>query len=1151
MPRVVGFHVTWIVLWVTLTMIAGVTVSALLARDQAARNEHDARAAVLQATERVADDVVAAMQTYQYGLRGARGVILTVGEDSVTFEQFLRYSKSRDLAVEFPGAEGFGFIRRVPQGEEGKFVARMRADGRPDFEFRQYIPHAGERYIIQFIEPSEPNALSVGMDVASGPIRNAAALESMQTATTTLTGPLRRVQTEDQDERGFFLMMPIYRGGVVPTNVAERKASLVGWSFAPLVINNVLTHVRYRPDQFHLALRDVTNPTNQVLFHETEHTETTPSLYTQTVERDIYSRRWRVEMSAHPAYIEQMHMLSPVTVLSAGMAITLMLSSLVATFSVGRQRSRFIAAERARMATIIDNSSDPIIGQALDGTIISWNDAAERVFGYSRAEAIGKPLTDLLVPSDRQSEDAGLLARIAGGETVASFDTIRLTRDGTPIDVAVTAGAIRGADGKVVGAAKLLRDIRLRKEEERRLIDFSANLEREVAARTAEINRINEVLANVLSAASEVAIVATDPEGKIQLFNRGAERMLGYTAAEMMGRMPAVFLVPEEIKARGAELTAEYKVPISGFRVFVHKSELEGAEKREWTYVRKDGSRLPVTLVVTTMRNAKGEITGYLGISEDITEQIRSTQALREAKVTAEAANAAKSRFLAMMSHELRTPMTGVLGMADLLLTSDLDSEQRGLVQTLTRSAHTLLDLLNDVLDFAKIEAGRVELEEIDFSVAQIIHDVQAVVAPLASERGNNLDIQIDPSIKTAYRGDAKRYRQVVMNLVGNANKFTTAGKISIRVKENEEGRVVTLVSDTGVGIAEENRDRLFEPFVQEDVSTSRKFGGTGLGLTISKTLVELMGGKIWVESKQGEGSTFGFSIALKPGDATRIEALPDQRPTSAQTMPTAGRPLRILFAEDNATVRALVVTVLGKMNHSVVAVENGALAVEKAKHERFDIILMDMQMPVMDGPLAMQHIHAAEPEGGKTPIIAMTADAIRSNQENYIKAGASVVITKPVEWRRLAIEMARLTGGMLTAAPITDPPAAPAPPSSPLLDSALMNSIAENIDLALFAEMIDDFVASMKDYTGDIVKAAAQREMTATKRAAHALRGVAGQLGATRLSEVAKTIEVAAAQGSISDAAMGQLAEVSDATANALMTWRSHLKIRAPAAAK
>ena len=1078
-------------------------------------------------------------------------MILTAGEDNITLEQFVRYSKSRDLSVEFPGAEGFGFIRRVPQGDEAKFVARMRADGRPDFQFRQYAPHEGERYIIQFIEPSGPNALSVGMDVASGRNRNAAALESMQTAQTTLTGPLRRVQTDDQDERGFFLMMPIYRGGVAPATVVEREAVLVGWSFAPLVINNVLTHARYSPSQFHLVLRDVTMPSNHVVFHETEHEEATAALYTQTVERDIYSRRWRVEMSAHPAFVEQMHLLSPVVVMSAGIAVTLMLSSLVATFSVGRQRSRFIAAERARMATIVDNSSDPIIGQALDGTIISWNDAAERVFGYSRAEAIGKSLAALLVPPDRQHEDAGLLARIAEGETVTSFDTIRIARSGAPIDVAITAGAIREANGKVVGAAKLLRDIRRRKEEERRLIDFNANLEREVAARTAEINRINEVLANVLSAASEVAIVATDTEGKIRLFNRGAERMLGYTAEELIGRMPSVFLLPVEIAARSAELTAEYNVPISGFRVFVHKSELEGAEKREWTYVRKDGSRLPVTLVVTPMRNAKGEITGYLGIAEDITEQIRSTQALREAKVTAEAANAAKSRFLAMMSHELRTPMTGVLGMADLLLTSELNGEQRGLVQTLTRSAHTLLDLLNDVLDFAKIEAGRVELEEIDFSITQIIQDVQAVVAPLASERGNNFAVHIDTTIKAAYRGDAKRYRQVVMNLVGNANKFTTGGKISINVKENEDGNVVTLVSDTGVGLAEENRERLFEPFVQEDASTSRKFGGTGLGLTISKTLVELMGGKIWVESKLGEGSTFGFSVVLKPGDAARIETLQDQRPTAMQTMPQSERPLRILFAEDNATVRALVVTVLGKMNHSVVAVENGALAVEKAKHETFDIILMDMQMPVMDGPLAMQHIHAAEPEGGKTPIIAMTADAIRGNQENYIRAGASVVITKPIEWRRLAAEMSRLTGGKLKAPPASDAAVEPAASTSPLLDSALMDSIAESIDLALFGEMIDGFVSSLKDYTGEIVKAVEQREMTATKRAAHALRGVAGQLGAARLSDVAKTIELSAAQGAIPENVLAHLAATSEATAAALMTWRSHLKVRTAIAAK
>ncbi len=995
----------------------------------------------------------------------------------------------------------------------------------------------------------QTNAPAVGLDLASGPNRRAAAEAAIKTGVTTLTAPIRLVQTEVQTERGVLLLMPIYRGGVVPESIADRAAAAVGWSYAPLIMKNVLSHIDFNSNHLHMILRDVTTPGNDVIFHEsTAASGEAAVLYTQKTERDIFGRRWQIEMGAYPAFVETLRQPSPTTVFIIGLLATLMSAALTATLSYGRQRARLITAERARLATIVDNSSDPIVGELLDGTIISWNHAAERVFGYGHDEAVGKFLPDLLSPADRIDEDANLLTRIARGETVDAFDTIRIARDGTLIDVSVTASPIREADGTVSGAAKLLRDIRQQKEEERRLIDFNASLEREVIMRTAELNRTNEVLAEVLRAASEVSIIATDINGVIQIFNKGAERMLGYSAAEVVGRQtPAPLHVPEEVAARGAELTAEYGMPIAGFRAFVHKAEVEGAEKREWTYVRKDGSRLRVLLVATAMRDAQGDITGYLGIAEDITEQIRSTEALREAKATAEAANAAKSRFLAMMSHELRTPMTGVLGMADLLLTSHLNDEQRELLRTLTRSAHTLLDLLNDVLDFAKIEAGHVELEEIDFSVAQIVQDVQAIAGPLASEKGNTIHATLDPAIKPAYRGDAKRYRQVLMNLVGNANKFTTSGNIFIVVKpQGDGGEVVTLVSDTGIGIAEQNRVRLFEPFVQEDVSTSRKFGGTGLGLTISKTLVELMGGRIWVESKIGQGSTFGFSVALRPGDAACVEILNTQRQhtaASSAAMPVPKRPLRVLFAEDNVTVRTLVTTVLGKMNHVVVAVENGALAVEKARQEKFDIILMDMQMPVMDGPTAIQHIQAVEGPNKTVPVIAITADAIRGNQATYLKAGASAVVTKPIEWRRLAAEMSRLTGtGGAPGAAVENSLSAPPLPQTPTLDLALLDSLVANIDRATFVAMLDSFTSSLQEYALEIEEAIKGQNERAIKRSAHALRGVAGQFGAARLSELAKQIETSPSPRDLPASTVTQLSEATEATMAALDAWRGRL---------
>lgn len=422
---------------------------------------------------------------------------------------------------------------------------------------------------------------------------------------------------------------------------------------------------------------------------------------------------------------------------------------------------------------------------------------------------------------------------------------------------------------------------------------------------------------------------------------------------------------------------------------------------------------LASALVGAVSVNRHREKMATIHLEREITER---TADLQKAKILAESANAAKNRFLAVVSHEIRTPITGVLGMADLLVSTGLNSEQQNLLARLTRSAHTLLDLISDILDFSKIESGQMELEETEFSVRQVVADACAVVAPLASTKGNVINASVADTIQAAYRGDAKKYRQILLNLLSNANKFTNNGEINIAVEQKTSNAgsfvIETVVSDTGAGIESSNHERLFQPFVQEDSSTSRRYGGTGLGLTICKNFSELMGGRIWFESIKGEGSTFSFSVTLKPGDASKIEIAQNSNkraPTAISQIEPAKHSLRILVAEDNETTRMLMSAMLSKLGHTVQTAENGRDAIEKYQSGSFDIVLMDMQMPIMDGPEAMELIRAQEKGKSAIPIIALTADALEENHKGYREAGADTVATKPVDWQTLTAEMERL----------------------------------------------------------------------------------------------------------------------------------------------
>jgi signal transduction histidine kinase/CheY-like chemotaxis protein len=396
-----------------------------------------------------------------------------------------------------------------------------------------------------------------------------------------------------------------------------------------------------------------------------------------------------------------------------------------------------------------------------------------------------------------------------------------------------------------------------------------------------------------------------------------------------------------------------------------------------------------------------GKLVRRIGTLRDITERKLFEGEMAEAKAAAEDANIAKSAFLATMSHEIRTPLNGVLGMAQAMAADELTDIQHDRLDVIRQSGEALLAILNDILDLSKIEAGKLEIEEIDFDLAEIARGAHATFTALANKKGLSFALDIDKA-HGVYRGDPTRLRQVLYNLISNALKFTETGEIRVTARYERKSLVMS-VTDTGIGMSPEVVDSLFAKFSQADASTTRRFGGTGLGLAICRQLAELMGGEIGVQSVEGQGTTFTLKIPLKRVGSAKVVSLADV-PAAAECSDPQALEIRVLAAEDNTVNQLVLKTLLHQIGVDPVVVENGALAVEAWENGEWDVILMDVQMPIMDGPSATRAIRAAEAASGRprTPIIALTANAMSHQIAEYLVCGMDGHVTKPIEAMKL-----------------------------------------------------------------------------------------------------------------------------------------------------
>jgi len=1075
--------------WRSAALLAGVlvAVSCALAYYTVTVNARTVAAASARAAQAAADDMVDTLGRYQYGLRGARSAVALLGEAGLTRAAFRNYTLTRDLQQEFPGARGFGYIRRVAQDREAAFVAAAQADGKPDFAIVQLQAHDGERYVIEYIEPVLHNAAAIGVDIASESARRLAAQAAMRSGEVQLTAPITLVQERGHPAQSFLILMPVYRGYQTPPDPAARAAALIGWTYAPLMAQDVLAAARLGAGAGIITLDDITEGRPGQRFYRTEQAAA-PAGPASRAERTVYGRRWQLTFEPLPHFVAALGLIDTHLVLGASLVLSLtcvLAYSLLLANSRGRRR---LVDQQVKLAAIVEGSIDGIVSTDLAGIVLSWNRGAQRIFGYTAQEAIGHPMLALIVPHGLAHQERDILARIARGEGIPHFQTVRRCSDGRLIDVSISVAPIRDTAGVIVGASKTVRDISELQSAHRRIHELNAGLEEQVEQRTAELNaarktlrtvldavpsmigywdvnlinrvanrsyhdwfgvdpgkvpgmhmrellgeaiyqanlpyiqavlrgepqhfersipgptggvrhslanylpdivdgqvrgfyvlvhdvtelvtsrqqlaRLNLLLENVLRSSSEIAIIATDCDGVITVFNIGAELMLGYRAQDMVGRDPGCLHVAEEVAARGRELSLAAGREVAGFQVFVHVPAQAGVERREWTYVRRDGTRVPVELVVTAMRDDDGRITGYLGMASDVSQRRQFEASLVLARQMAEQASAAKGQFLANMSHEIRTPMNAVLGMLQLVRRSALSPRQRDYIDKAYSASQSLLAILNDILDFSKIDAGKMEIECIAFDLEALLRDLGAVL--VGNQVGKPVEVlfALPATLTTWVRGDRLRLQQVLINLAGNALKFTQQGQVVLSLEERSRspGHVVlrVSVSDTGIGMSAEQLRIVFDGFSQGEASISRRFGGTGLGLAISRRLVALMGGALQVESAPGAGSRFWFDLELGVAPAP--------------SPPAPLEPVHLLVVEDNPVAADILTRMIASLGWSARLAADAGQALALAASERYDAVLMDWRLPDMDGLAAAALLRQAGPAQAP-PVIMVTAN--------------------------------------------------------------------------------------------------------------------------------------------------------------------------------
>ncbi|MCU7960493.1 MAG: PAS domain S-box protein [gamma proteobacterium symbiont of Bathyaustriella thionipta] len=755
-----------------------------------------------------------------------------------------------------------------------------------------------------------------------------------------------------------------------------------------------------------------------------------------------------------------------------------------------KQAEETIQQREAHFRALFEHAGTGIATMDADGHILSVNRQFRELTQYSERELRQRSVMDLLHEDERAAISRLFHERIASKDFHMQFEARLLRADGQIVWADIRSAEVLNEKHEFATLILAVADITDRKESDQALSDKNAF---QIA--------LLDTIPN--------PIYVKGPDTRFVSCNRAFEDAFGLQAEQLLGKTSLDVEFSNSDDPLEVQNEDEMLLQSHGFRHFEHSMRFA------------DGQWHDVLFWKSAFTLADGSLGGLLGVIVDISERKQMELALEDSKQLAESANRAKSAFLANMSHEIRTPMNGIIGFANLALKTALQPKQKDYVEKILVSANALLSLINDILDFSKIEAGKLSIEKIPFHLQHLLDDVHDLFIGQIHNKGLSLQIHCDEQIPADFISDPLRLRQILVNLISNALKFTEQGEIELSIALVEQlGRQSKLrfnVRDTGIGIQQKNIERLFDSFSQADESTTRKYGGTGLGLTISNQLVELLGGRMHVQSVPGEGSNFGFEISLQQADAdfSQSTAASLDNLTDSQQPSGGFDGARILLAEDNEINQEVALNLLQELGFEVDIVANGAQAVERVLQHSYDALLMDMQMPELDGYQATVKIRR-NPHLSELPIIAMTAHAMQGDREKCLAAGMDDYLSKPIDPDELDQILGRWIKRSTAVAHKTpkDKAATASQDSLDFLDRQLIDTEGALARLkgnsALYLRLLHSFHEQFYNAEQELAALLQQQDDEAARQLIHSIKGSAGNLGLTPLYETAALLEKA-----------------------------------------
>jgi PAS domain S-box-containing protein len=945
--------------------------------------------------ERISQDIAGRTDTHMSILQS--GVAILIASESITREKWRSYYEYLQVQIQHLDIQDIGFAEVITPVELARHMERIRAEGFPEYA----VWPDGERDIytpIVFLEPFDVRNQQVfGFDMFSEPVRRAAMELARDTATAVMSGRVHLVQEPGKDvQAGFLLYVPVFAGGL-PLTVEARRTAITAYVYGTLRVKDLMRSIfEETPEKVAFELYDGARVVPEALLFDSRELDGGSgkehrARFSSHTPLELYGHTWSLVFHSTPQFDADKEPHLSWIILSAGLAFSIAFFLLMLSQSSIVVKAEMLAAELTMDLRESEqhlnhlNTISPAVVYTLapaDFSLIWVSPNVTALTGYTLEEALQSGWWEgHLHPEDRER----VLARSAVVDTWRTVHEYRFQRkDKEFVWIFDELRLLRDDQGQPVEIVGSWLDITARKR----------------AAE--EASRMVTVVRD-----SNDAITIQDSEGRITAWNRGAERMYGDTEAE------ALQMSIERLTASGkVEEQKDFT------RRLLAGEAITSLETRR---VTKDGRVLNVWMTVTKLVDDAGKSIGIASTERDITERKRAEESLRKlnaeleqrveertrelvlAKEAVEQAYRAKSVFLANMSHEIRTPLNAVLGFAQILeRDGSLTPRQSGMLHTIARSGRHLLNLINDILDMSKIEAGRLKLSSKDFCFYDLLDDVEMMFRSHAQAKQLQLLMERDGSAPRYVSADEGKLRQVLINLMGNAVKFTRTGGVTVRVRaETVVGssvgdanavRLVVEVEDSGPGIVEDELDRIFEPFRQS--AANKEAGGTGLGLALSRRIVELMGGSLTVKSQVGKGACFCFDVLVMP--AEEAAQAKEQEAWEVVGLEPGTGTFRILIVDDQKDNRDLLAALLAPLDFEIREVANGQEALDVFEAWSPHAVLMDMRMPVMDGYEATRRIKATE-QGRTTPVIAVTASASDDTESKVLAMGMDGYVRKPL----------------------------------------------------------------------------------------------------------------------------------------------------------